>query len=111
MSSSNLNIEKDNFLDSILVFIKGALVFTVSQAWNSAIQNLIEKNVFLSNYGKVYYAILITFLAVYILKIINNLKKIWKSCQETVNGKCQNFNLGKVFSLRGGRGKQPSDIA
>jgi len=75
------DIEQNGFIDSVTAFIKGALVFTVSQAWNSAIQDLIEKNEFFRKYGKIVYALIITLIAVYALKVITNLRKLLETCQ------------------------------
>lgn len=83
--------EHDSFINSLVVFIKGALVFVVSQAWNSAIQNLIETNKLFNQYGKIYYALAITIIAVYALKVISNLKKIFDKCSNTLNNKCYSW--------------------
>jgi len=89
------DLEHDSFVDSVIVFIKGALVFTVSQAWNSAIQDLIEKSEFFSKYGKVVYALVITLAAVYTLKVIVNLRRLLDVCRHNLTPEC--FNWQKIL--------------
>lgn len=84
----SVNLEQDSFMDNMIVFIKGSLIFVVSQAWNSAVQYLIEKNK-LNDYGKIVYAVTITIIAIYVLKIISNLKKIIDRCKFDLNEQCQ----------------------
>ena len=76
--------ENSGFFDSMVVFIKGSLIFTVSQAWNSAIQDLLEKSDFFKNYGKLAYALLITVMAVYTFKVISNLKRLIETCKNSM---------------------------
>ena len=87
------NIEHDSFFNSLVVFIKGSLIFVVSQAWNSAVQNLIETNQLFNQYGKIYYALAITIIAVYTLKVISNLKKIFEKCLNNSHSPlCKTYN-------------------
>ena len=94
-------LEQDSFFGSVATFIKGALVFTVSQAWNSAIQNLIETTGFLNDYGKIAYALFITFMAVYILKVLYNLKIIYEKCKERWATDCLNFRSVLIGGKKG----------
>lgn len=91
-----MSLDADSgFLDSITIFIKGALAFTVSQAWNSAIQDFLEKQVLFQKYGKFVYALVITLVSVYILKVIINVKKLLEKCREGINSQC--FQWQKIF--------------
>lgn len=88
----SIAIGQEPFMNSLVTFFKGALVFVVSQAWNSAIQDLIQKTHFLSSHhGKLVYAFLITCFAVYILKILSRLTIIIEDCQKAINAKCLNL--------------------
>ena len=92
-------IEQESFASNLIFFVKGSLIFVVSQAWNSAIQDLIQRTAVLSEYGPLIYAIFITFMAVYILKIISNLTKMLNQCDlAAVGSKCIDF--GKLWNLR-----------
>jgi hypothetical protein len=94
---SSTNIEHESFMSSLIVFIKGSLIFVVSQAWNSAIQHAIENSTIFNgdtfkNYGKIFYALTITFAAVYVLKLISNIKKIIENCRNSLSEKCRRWN-------------------
>ena len=78
----------DSFLTNLTVFIKGALIFVVSQAWNSAMQDFISRTKFFDEYGKLLYALLVTVFAVYVLKLLSNIGKILVNCRDTINRKC-----------------------
>lgn len=89
------DMENESFLDSVIVFVKGALIFIVSQAWNSAIQSMIESSVFFHRYGKIAYALFITLFAVYTLKIITNFNYIIKICRDQLTSS----ECNKVMSI------------
>ena len=84
------NIEHESFMSSLMVFVKGSLIFVVSQAWNTAIQNLITTSGFADS-GRIYYALGITFFSIYVLKMFSNIGKIIETCKTTLNGKCQQW--------------------
>jgi hypothetical protein len=75
-----INIENENFFCNLITFIKGSLVFVVSQAWNSAIQDLLAQTWIFSKYGKIIYAVVITFISVYVLKSLTGVNKIIQKC-------------------------------
>ena len=85
------DIENNSFFDSVIIFIKGALIFIVSQAWNSAIQDLIERSKFFHVYGKLAYALIITLVAVYTLKVIINLRRLLATCGDNLTSECMNI--------------------
>jgi len=87
---STINIDQDSFFDSLILFIKGSMIFVVSQAWNSAVQDLITRCQ-LNEYSRFVYALLVTFAAVYILKMISNIKRIIDNCQSSLSAKCKNL--------------------
>jgi len=78
-----INIENETFFCNLITFIKGSLVFVVSQAWNSAIQDLLAQSWIFSKYGKIIYAIAITFFSVYILKSLTGVTKIINKCSNS----------------------------
>lgn len=75
----------DGFRDNFIIFIKGSLIFVVSQAWNSAIQDLIGKMTIFDNYGKLLYALLITFVSIYVLRILSNTNKLIDKCKDRLS--------------------------
>lgn len=77
--------ESDSFTNNFVIFIKGSLIFVVSQAWNTAIQDLINRFKIFENYGKILYALLITFISIYILRIISNTNKILDKCKDRLS--------------------------
>lgn len=88
---NQIDVENDNFFCNLITFIKGSLVFVVSQAWNTAIQDLLLHNWFFSKYGKIIYAVTITFVSVYILKSLTRVNKIIEKCR----GNCFLFGGNK----------------
>lgn len=91
-----MTLEADaGFLESVTIFIKGALAFTVSQAWNSAVQDFLERQSLFKGYSKFIYALFVTLIAVYFLKIIINIKKLLEKCQDGLNSQC--FQWKQVF--------------
>jgi len=83
----SINVEKDSFVTSLAIFIEGSLIFVVSQAWNSAVQDMITKSQ-LDSYGRFVYALIITFVALYALRMMSKIKKIWTDCRSTIGQKC-----------------------
>lgn len=75
----------DSFTNNFVIFIKGSLIFVVSQAWNSAIQDLIGRFKFFENYGKILYALLITFISIYVLRIISKTNKLIDKCKDRLS--------------------------
>lgn len=79
-------VERESFVGNLVVFVKGAMIFVVSQAWNSAIQDLLQRTELFNNYGKVVYAIFITLASVYILKLISGVGRLVRTCQNNLFG-------------------------
>ena len=90
--NSTSNIEHESFMSSLMVFVKGSLIFVVSQAWNTAIQNLITSSAGeFADSRRLYYALGITFISIYILKMISNIGIIIENCKNSLNSKCKQW--------------------